>query len=73
MQLFVSSADHATQVIRIVKKLRAKEGCGSVYISIEGRDYKKIVEEVKQKRTAEPHKVHIITKDNNIKIVSLEK
>ena len=36
----------------------------------ERRAYKKLVEEVKQKRTAEPDKVHII---KNRKIVSLER
>ena len=71
----VSSADHAIQVMRNARKLRTKEGYGSVYICPdrsleERRAYKKLVEEVKQKRTTEPDKFHII---KNNKIVSLER
>ena len=59
VKFIVSSADHVNQAIRNANKLRAKEGYGSVYIcpdrSLEGRAYKKLVEEVKQKRTAESY------------------
>ena len=66
----VSSVDHAIRVMRNARKLRTKGGYGSVYICPdrsleERRAYKKLVEEVKQKQTTEPDKVHII-KNNKI-------
>ena len=71
----VSSVDHAIQLMINARKLRTKEGYRSVYICPdrsleERRAYKKLVEEVKQERTTEPDKVHII---KNRKIVSLER
>ena len=68
----VNSSDHAAQLIRNAKKLRTKEGYRSVYICpdrtvAERKAYKKLVEELKVKRTAEPEKFHCI---RNNKIVS---
>ena len=68
----VGSADHAAQVIRKARMLRTKEGYSSIYLcpdrTLEERKaYKKLVEEVKMKRIAEPDKVFSI---KNNKIIS---
>ena len=68
----LSSSDHATQVIRNASKLGTKERYRSVYIcpnrtAAERKAYKKLVEELRPKRTTEPDKFHSI---RNNKIVS---
>jgi hypothetical protein len=57
------------------RKLCSKDGFGSIYISPdrsldERRAYKKLVEELKLKRSKEPDKVHVI---KNNKIVSFNR
>ena len=71
----MSSSDHAAQLIRNAGKLRTKNGYlyRSVYITpdrnVEKRKaFKKLVEEVNLKQTAELDKAHFI---RNNKIVSL--
>ncbi len=66
----LSSHEHVTQVLRKSKMLRTKEGFKSVYIcpdrSVEERRaFKKLLEELKKSRDAEPNKVFYI-KNNKI-------
>ena len=68
----LSSSDLVNQVLRKARLLRTKEGFQSVYISPdrtveERRAYKRLIEELKKKRQAEPDKFYII---RNNKIVS---
>ena len=68
----LSCSDHVMQILRNVKKLRTKEGFKSVYICpdrsvAERKAYKKLYDELKQKRLSESDKVHAI---KNNKIVS---
>ena len=68
----LSSAAHVIQILRNARKLRSKNGFGSIYVcpdrSLEERKaYKKLVEEVKMKRDSEPDKAHFIRRN---KVVS---
>ena len=68
----VRSPDVANQLLRKAKLLRSKEGFKSVYISpdrtvSERRAFKKLLEELKVKRDAEPDKFYVI---RNNKIIS---
>ena len=69
----LSSIDHVRQILKKSKSLRTKEGFRSVYIcpdrSVEERKaFKKLVEELKQKRISEPGYVHTI-RNNKISSV----
>ena len=69
----LSSNDHVRQILKKCKSLRTKEGFKSVYISPdrsveERKAFKKLVEELKQKRISEPGHVHTI-KNNKISSV----
>ena len=69
----LSSNDHVKQVLTKCKLLRSKEGYTSIYIcpdrSVEERvAFKKLLEELKLKRTSEPGYVHSI---RNKKIISI--
>lgn len=71
----LTGTDHVRQILSKARRLRDLEGYTSVYIcpdrSAEQRAaFKKLVEAVKQKRTEEPNRVHVI---KNNKIVSSEK
>lgn len=71
----LAGTDHVRQILSKTRRLRDVDGYTSVYIcpdrSAEQRAaFKKLVEVVKQKRTDEPNRVHII---KNNKIVSSEK
>jgi hypothetical protein len=66
---------HVQRILSNARKLRTKDGFGSIYISPdrsldERRAYKKLVEELKLKRSKEPDKVHVI---KNNKIVSFNR
>jgi len=66
---------HVQRILINARKLRTKDGFGSIYISPdrsldERRAYKKLVEELKLKRSKEPDKVHVI---KNNKIVSFNR
>ena len=68
----LSSSDLVNQVLRKARLPRTKEGFQSVYVcpdrSVEERRaYKRLIEELKKKRQAEPYKFYII---RNNKIVS---
>ena len=70
-----SSSEVVAQVLRKARLLRSKEGYETVYICPdrtvdERRAYKKLWEEVKEKRKSESSKVHII---RNNKIVSFDR
>jgi len=74
-KLSLNSSDTAAQVLRKAKLLRTKEGYKNIYIcpdrSVEERRaFKKLWEELKEKRKAEPNRVHFI---RNNKIVSSDK
>jgi len=61
----LSSSDHAIRVIRNASKLCTKKGYRSVYIcpdrtAAERKANKKLVEELRLKRTTEPGKFHSI-------------
>lgn len=69
----LASNDHVRQILTKSKSLRTKEGFKSVYIcpdrSVEERKaFKKLVEELKQKRISEPGYVHTI-RNNKISSV----
>ena len=71
----LSSSDMVSQILRKAKILRTKEGYRHVYISPdrtvdERRAFKKLWEQLQQKRKSETDKVHFI---RNNKIVSLNK
>ena len=66
---------HVQRILSNARKLRTKDGFGSIYISPdrsleERRAYKKLVEELKLKRSQETGKVHIL---KNNKIVSFNR
>ena len=59
----LSSNDHVRRILKKSKSLRTKEGFKSVYICPDGsveEAFKKLVEELKQKRISEPGYVHTI-------------
>ncbi len=71
----LSSSDMVNQILRKAKMLRTKEGYSHVYISPdrtvdERRAFKKLWEQLQQKRKSETDKVHFI---KNNKVVSLDK
>lgn len=71
----LSSAAHVIHVLNNARKLRSKDGYGSIYLCPdrcldERKAYQKLVEEVKQKRDSEPDKVHFIRHN---KVVSAPK
>ena len=71
----VSSSDMACQVLRKARLLRSKEGFKSVYVCPdrtveERRAHKKLVQELKVKRVAEPDKFYVI---RNNEVVSVSK
>jgi hypothetical protein len=71
----LAGTDLVRQILSKTRRLREVEGYTSVYIcpdrSAENRlAFKKLVDEVKQRRTDEPNRVHVI---KNFKIVSSEK
>ena len=75
VKITLSGSDSVRQILIKTKLLKEVEGCKSIYIcpdrSIEHRlAYKKLIEELKLKRTNEANKVHVI---KNNKIVSFEK
>ena len=77
VKLCLSSSDIAQQVLRKARLLRMKEGYKSVYICPdrtveERRAYKKLVEELRTVRRAEPDKFFTI-KNNKVVRVSDEK
>ena len=74
-KLSLNSSELAAQVLRKAKLLRTKEGYKSIYIcpdrSVEERRaFKKLWEELKEKRKAEPNRVHFI---RNNKVVRSDK
>ena len=69
----VSNHDHVRQILRKCKTLRTKEGYKSVYLSPdrtvdERRAFRKLLDELRQKRISEPDFVHIL-KNNKISSV----
>ena len=69
------NADHVAQVLRNARKLRTKEGYKCVYIcpdrTVEERKaYKKLLEQLRDKRKSEPDREHYI---NNNRVVSCDK
>ena len=71
----VSNHDHVRQILRKCKALRTKEGYKSVYLSPdrtvdERRAFRKLLDELRQKRISEPDFVHIL---RNNKISSVPK
>ena len=69
----VSSHDHVRQILRKCKTLRTKEGYKSVYLSPdrtvdERRAFRKLLDELRQKRISEPDFVHIL-RNNKISSV----
>ena len=70
----LANSDHVNQVLRNARKLHSKEGYRSVYICPdrtvkERRAYKKLLEQLTEKRKTEQDKIHFIRHD---KIVSFE-
>ena len=70
----LSNSDHVNQVLRSARQLHSKEGYRSVYICPdrtvqERRAHKKLIELLKEKRSAEPNRTHII---RNNRVVSFE-
>ena len=68
----VRSSDVANQILRKAKLLRSRDGYKSVYVCpdrtvSERKAYKKLLQELKLKREAEPDKFHVI---RNNKIIS---
>ena len=68
----LTCSDHVKQVLRCAKQLRTKEGFSTVYICPdrtveERRAYKKLLDQLKEKKTSEPQRTHFI---KNNKIVS---
>ena len=71
----LSSSDQAHTILSKTKLLRHVEGFSSVYITPDRSAadriaYKKVVDQLLNKRTAEPDKVHVI---RNFRVVSSEK
>ena len=71
----VSNHDHVRQILRKCKTLRTKEGYKSVYLSPdrtvdERRAFRKLLDELRQKRISEPDFVHTL---RNNKISSVPK
>ena len=71
----LSSCDMVNQILRKAKSLRTKEGYGTIYISPdrtvdERRAFKKLWEELQEKRKSDTDRVHYI---RNNKIVSADK
>ena len=71
----LANSDHVNQVLRNARKLHSKEGYRSVYIcpdrtAEERRAYKKLLEQLAEKRKTEPEKTHFIRRD---KILSFDK
>ena len=69
------SSDMVKQILRKAKALRSKDGFSNVYISPdrtveERRAFKKLWDELQEKRKVDPDKVHYI---KNNKIVSVQK
>ena len=61
----LTNSDHVAQVLRNARRLHTKEGYKTVYIcpdrtAEERRAYKKLLELLREKRTSEPHRVHVI-------------
>ena len=61
----LKNSDHVAQVLRNARKLHTKEGYKTVYIcpdrtADERRAHKRLLEELREKRTSEPHRVHVI-------------
>ncbi len=69
----LSSQDHVNQVLRKTKLLRTKEGFSSVYVcpdrSVEERKaFKKLLDELKQKRISETDYVHTIKNNKTVSV-----
>ena len=61
----LTNSDHVAQVLRNARRLHTKEGYKTVYIcpdrtAEERRAHKKLLELLREKRTSEPHRVHVI-------------
>ena len=70
----LSNSDHVNQVLRSARQLHSKEGYRSVYICPdrtveERRAHKKLLDLLKEKRTAEPDRTHFI---RNNKVLSFD-
>ncbi len=75
IKLTLAGTDHVRQILRKTGRLKEVQGYSSVYISPDRSEasrkaYRRLVEELKQKRTAETDKRHFI---RNFKVVSSEK
>ena len=76
VEFTLSSSDEARTILNKTKLLRhVIEGLSSVYITpnrsaADRIAYKKVVDQLLNKRTAEPDKVHVI---RNLRVVSSEK
>ena len=71
----LNNSEHVAQVLRSAKQLRTKSGFKSVYIcpdrTVEERKaYKRLLEQLRDKRKSEPDKNHVI---RNNRIASFEK
>jgi len=75
VKFILSSSDQARTILSKTKLLRHVDGLSSVYITpdrsaADRMAYKKVVDQLLNKRTAEPDKVHVI---RNFRVVSSEK
>ena len=75
IKLTLAGTDHVRQILRKTGRLKEVQGYSSVYVCPDRSEanrkaYQKLVKELKEKRTTETEKRHVI---RNFKVVSLEK
>ncbi len=69
VKISLNNSHQVSQILKITRKLRTKEGFKSIYICPdwpfeERAAYIKLADELKQKRALEPNKIHF-TKNSN--------